>query len=155
MSSSTCNSILLISCLYFVSIPLVKEMGSCDYWGSWPSGYGLISKGLGNGGPIFNSCNRKCSKNNFMLTKCSLTHFLFTKNTHTHTHTHTHKRKVVVGSISNLSVIYIYSLGVVVTNNVTQHCVLSINSHLQLWKHNVFYPYSFMFFLFLPKIIFF
>ena len=47
-------------------------------------------------------------------------------------HTHTHKRKVVVGSISNLSVIYIYSLGVVVTNNVTQHCVLSINSHLQL-----------------------
>ena len=109
MSSYTCNSILLMSCLYIVSIPLVKEMGSCDYRGSWPSGHGLISKCLGNGGPIFNSCNRKCSKNNFMLTKCSLTHFSFMKKK-----THTHKRKVVVGSMSNLSVkkkkkyIYIY-----------------------------------------------
>ena len=77
MSSSTCKSILLMSCLYIVFVPLVKEMGSCDYRGSWPSGHGLISKGLGNGGLIFNSRNRKYSKNNFMLTECSLTHFSF------------------------------------------------------------------------------
>ena len=90
MSSSTCNSILLMSCLYIVFVPLVKEMGSCHYWGSWPSGHGLISKGLGNGGLKFKSCNRKCSKNNFMLIECSLTHFSFmnkTKNKKKHTHT--------------------------------------------------------------------
>ena len=59
-----------MSCLYIVSPPLVKEMGSCDHWGSWSSGYGLISKGLGDGGPRFNSRDRKRLKNNFMLTGC-------------------------------------------------------------------------------------
>ena len=145
MLASTYSLNLLILCLYIVSPPLVKEMGSCDYWSSWPSGHGLIFKCLGNGGFRFNSRNKKFLKNNFMLIECSLTHFLFKKK----------KKKVVVGSMFNLSVKRNYSLGVVVTYSVTQHSVLSINSCLQLWKHNVFYPYSFMFFLFLPTIIFF
>ena len=90
MSSSTCKSILLMSCLYIVFVPLVKEMGSCDYRGSWPSGHGLISKGLGNGGLIFNSRNRKCSKNNFMLTYPFFIHGK--KNNNKIKHTHTNKK---------------------------------------------------------------
>ena len=94
------------------------------------------------------------------ITLCSLNAHLpifCSRKKHTHTHTQTKSGcRLHLLFISNIYIyIYIYSLGVVVTNNVTQHCVLSINSHLQLWKHNVFYPYSFMFFLFLPKIIFF
>ena len=140
MLSFTCNSILLMSCLYIVSPPLVKEMGSCDYRGSWSSGHGLIFKGLRNWGFRFNSYYKKRLKNNFKLTECSLTHFLFKR------------KRVVVGFMSNLSIKRNYSLGVVVTYSVTTLCVLSINSRLQLWKHNVLYPYSFMLFLFLPTI---
>ena len=114
MSSSTCNSIFLMSCLYIESPTLVKEMGSCDYQGSWPSDHELIFKGLGNGGFRFNSRNKKCLKNNFMLIGCSLTHFSFKK------------KRVVVGSMSNLLVKRNYSLGVVVTYSVTQHFVCFI-----------------------------
>ena len=112
--SNTCNTSIPLLCIwcmgwhimliYCISSPL-KEMGSCDQWGSWSNGHGFISKGLRGGGPRFNSCNKNHLKNNFMLD--------------------------------------------------TTQCVLSINSRLQLWKQIVFYPYSFMFFLFLPMLIFF
>lgn len=49
---------------------LISRVGMCHchhYWGGWSSGYGLTPKGLGGGGPTFESCNGKCLGNNSML----------------------------------------------------------------------------------------
>ena len=123
-----------MSCLYIASPPLVKEMGSCDYRGSWLSGHGLIFKGLGNGGFRFNSHNRKRLKNNFMHAHWMLSYpFFVTYGVTQHSVCLIYKLTFAIMKTQYVLSLFIYVLSLPPHDNLLSGKIINFVT----WKHHM------------------